>query len=92
MAPNLHRIRVAALSPDGRKAYTANGVSNDVSVIDLASGHDQGRAGAVGRGGQMIGASRPRAATRSTRSISPARMMTAASKLLTVGQTWRGTR
>jgi YVTN family beta-propeller protein len=23
-----------ALSPDGRKIYTANGVSNDVSVID----------------------------------------------------------
>jgi YVTN family beta-propeller protein len=27
-----------ALTPDGRKLYTANGVSNDVSVIDTSQG------------------------------------------------------
>jgi YVTN family beta-propeller protein len=32
-----------ALSRDGRKAYTANGPSADVSVIDLASGHIDAR-------------------------------------------------
>jgi YVTN family beta-propeller protein len=26
-----------ALTPDGRKLYTANGVSNDVSVVDTAT-------------------------------------------------------
>jgi len=26
-----------ALSPDGRKLYTANGISNDVSVVDTAT-------------------------------------------------------
>jgi len=26
-----------ALTPDGRKLYTANGVSNDVSVIDTST-------------------------------------------------------
>ncbi len=26
-----------ALSPDGTRAYTANGVTNDLSVVDLAS-------------------------------------------------------
>jgi YVTN family beta-propeller protein len=26
------------LTPDGRKLYTANGLSNDVSVIDTATG------------------------------------------------------
>jgi YVTN family beta-propeller protein len=26
-----------ALTPDGRKLYTANGISNDVSVIDTAA-------------------------------------------------------
>ena len=26
-----------ALTPDGRKLYTANGISNDVTVIDTAS-------------------------------------------------------
>ena len=26
-----------ALSPDGRKLYTANGLSNDMSVIDTSS-------------------------------------------------------
>jgi YVTN family beta-propeller protein len=32
-----------ALSRDGRKAYTANGPSGDISVIDLASGHIDAR-------------------------------------------------
>ena len=27
-----------ALSPDGRRLYTANGLSNDVSVVDVAAG------------------------------------------------------
>ena len=27
-----------AVSPDGRKLYTANGPSGDVSVVDIASG------------------------------------------------------
>ena len=25
------------MTPDGRKLYTANGISNDVSIIDVAS-------------------------------------------------------
>src|SRR5947209_1867032 len=38
------------------------------------------------------GDSCPRAVTRSTRSITPLRTSRASSKLLTVGQTWRGIR
>ena len=31
------RVWSIALSPDGKKLYTANGASNDVSVVDLAA-------------------------------------------------------
>jgi YVTN family beta-propeller protein len=32
-----------ALSPDGKTLYTANGLSDDVSVIDVASFKETGR-------------------------------------------------
>ena len=37
MVPAGKRPWGVALTPDGRKLYTANGLSNDVTVIDVAS-------------------------------------------------------
>ena len=49
-----------ALSPDGSKAYTANGPSGDVTVIDLKSGEVEGRIAVGGSPWGVVAAPAPR--------------------------------
>ena len=49
-----------ALSPDGRKAYTANGPGGDVSIVDLDSGQVEGRVKVGGSPWGIVAAPAPR--------------------------------
>ena len=47
-----------ALSPDGRKAYTANGPSGDISIVDIASGRVENRIAVGGSPWGIVAAGR----------------------------------
>jgi YVTN family beta-propeller protein len=47
-----------ALSPDGHKAYTANGPSGDVSIVDLSSGRVEGEIAVGGSPWGIVAAGR----------------------------------